>query len=379
MDFLAEVEKKLDLPPGEKAEVIRELKSHYDELRGELVASGMDAALAAQEASRKLGDPADVSSRLQAIHCRATWKTALLTACPFLGGVFSTILRIPAFRSHQGTYAYASALHSYWIHALIITAVVTAILVIGSIRELVHNRRPIWLTTWLAVGMLGLVGIVQSGEGIYSLTAPPESQPSIYLSVVFMILLLGAAAMTTFRRSTRHFLILGGWTALAEVVYAAMHVTIVHTGWFAYFLIVIPAPLVMAVALGIFGHHPYGNAAQASLFLFAFYAGTRSYSTIDYHWMLMLAGSLLPTLAILATVLAYTRSAGWQRKVAILAGGIIAANLAGSIMVIRSVVALGLSVAAFYIILTAFEVFWVVVFPLLFERRWSDRRPEFVR
>ena len=37
MDFLSEVDEKLDLPPGEKAQVMRELESHYGERRRSLL------------------------------------------------------------------------------------------------------------------------------------------------------------------------------------------------------------------------------------------------------------------------------------------------------------------------------------------------------
>lgn len=57
MDFLHEVEKKLDLPPGEKAQVMRELESHLLEIEDELTASGMRECEAESEAARRLGDP----------------------------------------------------------------------------------------------------------------------------------------------------------------------------------------------------------------------------------------------------------------------------------------------------------------------------------
>ncbi len=55
MDFLSEVEKQLDLPRDEKARVLRGLQSDYAEVKGELLASGMDPAQAEQEAARRLG------------------------------------------------------------------------------------------------------------------------------------------------------------------------------------------------------------------------------------------------------------------------------------------------------------------------------------
>jgi len=72
MSFLNEVEKRLDLPRGEKARVMAELESHWVEARDELIASGMDATLAEQQAGLRLGTPDDVAARLSAVHNSAT-------------------------------------------------------------------------------------------------------------------------------------------------------------------------------------------------------------------------------------------------------------------------------------------------------------------
>ncbi|HET6453141.1 MAG TPA: hypothetical protein VFI02_01940 [Armatimonadota bacterium] len=380
MDFLSEVEKKLDLPPGEKAQVIRELKSHYEELKGELVASGMDADLAARETSRRLGDPADVAFRLQAIHCRATWKTALLAAFPFVTGILATLLHIPVARALPASPAFLSAVHSYLAHLLILSVLFAAILLTGSIRELMRNRRPVWLATWLVVGINELIATVYLLEQLIRKQLP-ANQENIVPSLIF-ILVFGIAAMATFRRSTKWFLILGGWTILAEAMYV-MHPALVHTGWFYPLLLLVPAPLVMALALRVFARHPYGNTAQASLFLFAFYVGLRSHPVVPGRWIVTLALDLLPALVIIVTALAYARSITWHRKLVVLFSGIVAVSLAGEATVISLIPQTWLHHVASYMtratIQMLFMLFWVILVPLLFERRWSDRRPEFVR
>ena len=369
MDFLSEVEKKLDLPPGEKAQVIRELKSHYEELKGELVASGMDADLAAQEASRKLGDPADVSSRLQAIHCRATWKTALLAAIPLAASAALRLSAFPMSRAVLGEHAPKSAIYTYHTYVMIATLVFAMIFLAGSVRELVRNRRPMWLATWFAVGINELVTAVRRLE---EFTAWVEGeripQAGVFPSFALLILLVGLLAMATFRRSTKWFFILGGWTVLAEVIYRAVPWESIAPGWFHAFAALVPAPLVMAVALGLFARHPYGNTAQASLFLFAFYVNITSISGRLNQWFFIVF-NVLPALVIIATMLWYARTGNWRWKLAVLAGGIVATSLTN----------LAIFVSAYQVLHTVFMLFWVILVPLLFERRWSERRPEFVR
>ena len=74
MDFLNEVEKKLDLPPADKKEIMRELESHYQELIDELVTSGIDAGQAREEAIRRLGEPGKVAADLRTVHYRKKWN-----------------------------------------------------------------------------------------------------------------------------------------------------------------------------------------------------------------------------------------------------------------------------------------------------------------
>jgi len=62
MDFLSEIERQLDLPPAEKEQVMRELRSHDEELEAEFIASGLGPD-AANVAARRLGDPRDIGAR----------------------------------------------------------------------------------------------------------------------------------------------------------------------------------------------------------------------------------------------------------------------------------------------------------------------------
>ena len=366
MDFLSEVEKKLDLPPAEKAQVIRELRSHYEELKGELVASGMDVERARTEAAQRLGDPADVASGLCAVHCKATWKTALLTAFPLAAMLIVSLSRFPLMQIIKGPHAQRSAIYDYQMYVLIATAVLGAVFVTGSIRELMRNRRPMWLATWLAVGIRELVSAAYRLQELTRWTEGQRMpQGGVLLPVAFLTLAAGALAMVMFRRSTKWFLILGGWTLLVEVIYIALPWASLRTLWSSAFMVMADAPLITAVALGLFARHPYGNTAQASLFLFAIYVSNSSFSTRDFHWIVAVV-NLLPPIVIVMTVLAYARSANWRQKLAILAGGIVATTLANQLT----------HISAYQSLNTVFMLVWVILVPMLFERRWSERRPE---
>ena len=369
MDFLREVEKKLDLPPGEKAQVIRELRSHYEELKGELAASGMDAELAAQEASRKLGDPSDVVSRLQAIHCRATWRMALLTAFPLFALFVMSIIRFPLTHLLLGTNPNKSVVFPYLAVMLIATALLGVIFLAGSIRELVQNRRPMWVATWLAVGYRELSGSVFDAQQLMTwMSGHRMPQVGVLPSFALTMLAIGIIAMILFRRSTKWFLILGGWTVLIEAIYLLVPWASLSVGWSLAFSLLADAPLVMAIGLGLFARHPYGNMAQASLFLFAFSASADSFGMRGFYWTVAVA-NVLPSVVIVATVLAYARSSTWRGKFAILAGGIMAINLGYALV----------HISAYESLHTVFMLFWVILVPLLFERGWTGRRPEFVR
>lgn len=202
MDFLSEVEKKLDLPPGEKAQVMRELRSHYEEIKAELIASGMDADSAEQEASRRLGDPADVASGIQAVYNQATWKSAFLTALPFLGMVLSTALymlvKLPAY-----------------VPELAITAL-ASVMITGSLRELSAGRRPVWLATWLAVGMTtSIFLIIFAAQQVLHFE---DAEITIRRSTELLV--MAPLALWASRNSTLWMRIIVGALALAAVLIA---------------------------------------------------------------------------------------------------------------------------------------------------------------
>jgi hypothetical protein len=209
---------------------------------------------------------------------------------------------------------------------------------------------------------------------------------------VFFILALGVTAVILYSRSIKWSLSLGVWTALAVVLELTVRSPLLHTGWFSVYLLLISAPLIMAAALGIFARHPYGNAAQASLFLFAFYVNLGLHATIRVAgngsmnpmtpWV-MLSLSLLRTMLLIGAVVAYARAGTWGRKLVILAGGILVLGLSSLLVTVWSPYGPGLNWSPFFMVHSGvqilFMLFWVTLVPLLFDRRRSERRPELVR
>lgn len=368
MDFLNEVEKKLDLPPAEKAQVMRELRSHYEELRDEFTGKGMDASQAEQEAARRLGEPDDLASRLQSVHCRATWKAALLTAMPFLG----LILRPLAIKL---------ALHypcSHWIRSLSIHSepmLFCAVMLTGSIIALRGGKRPVWLATWLAAGIaLPLWAAQKHLNPLYLADTGSDLAYWCMLTTVAAVLLFGAMTLWILWRSLRWRRITLYATILVILAVILAYRVLPSDIFFLLCIAsasVITASFVMAIALQLFARHPYGNAPLASLFLFTTYLYSKQQITSYY----LLHGEPLPLLMFAITVLVvtlYARLSTWQRKLTALTAG---AVLTGMINSIEYIPMLGSPEGALYIgvtiggalILTA----WVVLVPLWYARKYQ--------
>lgn len=238
MAFLDQVERRLDLPTAVKQQVIRELVSHFTELKSELVESGMEVSKAESEAEKRLGEPADVAARLNAAHNSASWKSALLCAVPFVCGFVSY------------------SLMSLGVSRILCGVMLAAVTVVG-IREIVLGRRPAWLAAWLAGSLyffsaLAFLVAVLLGCGIYA----------------------GLKAMAT---APVILLLVAGWRvkrwrifAVAAGIVYMYGLSLFHTSsnfaWDTIMQLGIIALLVMA-ARATFEIHPHGSASQASLFL----------------------------------------------------------------------------------------------------------------
>ena len=243
MSFFSEVERKLDLPSGKKAEVVRELASHYTDARDELLADGMDQQSAETEAELRLGSPLDVAARLSAVHNTASWKSALMTAAPF---ALSALLL---------------ALSTIWkgrLAAIVTIAALTMPAAALSIRELVKGRRPIFLATWLAVALTGAFGLIRAllpGE----FYAPSVG---VQLMMVWLGLLLIVTSAAVWRIEPWRWIVIsfGILYVLSILLTTSMHQSL--------YLVYLMTPLLfILLSRSVFELHPYGNATQASLFL----------------------------------------------------------------------------------------------------------------
>lgn len=250
MDFLNEVENKLDLASAEKEPVMRELKSHYYDLRDELKASGMEASQAEQEAAKRMGDPADIAARLSATHNTATWKPAILCALPF---VLSAIyLSISLSKK-------SSLLFS------ILISIIGVVMTIGSLRELVRGRRPIWLSTWLAAA-ISIVLLPLKPVILYGTDHIVIDSTIIGIIVLAVIVIILASRSKIWQWVS----VLSGSLSLLITIY------MLHIGLPQNISPILPLSLVllfciqlMLFARYIFELHSYGNGAKASLFLLA--------------------------------------------------------------------------------------------------------------
>lgn len=261
MDFLREVKERLDLPRGEKAQVMAELESHWVEVRDELVAAGMDATLAEQQAGRRLGTPEDVAARLSVVHNSSTWRSALLAAIPFLAAPMLALF----------TPVYAPPV----LYGLILTLVFVGLMLAGSVREFVAGRRPIWLASWLAASLLSVRGLVWHVVGrsvTFSGVVEPDSpalgaiRMSSIVGLTISVMLM-AAALWGSRMWRIPALVLGLFSlaaALSVERFPAADVVAVLGGALA------SAMLGVLFAWKVFASHRYGSAAQASLFLLTY-------------------------------------------------------------------------------------------------------------
>ena len=370
MDFMKEIERKLDLPAAEKSQVLRELRSHYEELRDKLIASGMDAAQAEQEAARRLGDPEDVAARLRTVHCRATWKSALLAAFPFAG----LVLIRAVWRATVGI-----GVTDGWLQVTLLPLVAVCLgllMISGSVRELALGRRPIWLATWLATAYLAL----RDASRIALIANAGSHQLMHTRSVLFYgieILVLGAATWA-FRKSPKwrnFYLVL---TLLDLGIKPFMNS--IHDPTPVVLLItqeLVISSAFMGLALKLFAWHPYGNVAQPSLFLWVLSTPT----SLHTRWLdgtgyavYYAVCALLMVILAGVTVLIFARACTPQRKLVVLSAGLLAFQqtdwLASGACASSSIAAVVCGMAL---------LVWVVLIPMFLQRLRRGRRPEFAR
>ncbi|MCE5322687.1 permease prefix domain 1-containing protein [bacterium] len=299
MHFLTRVEKLLDIPSAEKNLVMRELKSHYFDLRDELVASGMSTAEAADEAEKRLGSPEDVAARFAPVHNSATWQSALMAAVPFLAwGLLSAVLCSVDKPPH-------------WLVGLLFGSVMLA----GSLRELLTGRRPIWLATWLAGAFVMNVPLISLLLRAWKMDIATNGIMSNALQniPIVVIMLLVLWKMPKWRPVSLILCLM----VLCSSVYVAINAPNLHRYdssnpvQYAFLCIWLgESVLFVLFAMRVFALHDYGNGSQAALFLLTQY-------TIVFHFVpdhlgigLVICNSLI--VGLIAVL--FTRSPSWQIK-----------------------------------------------------------------
>lgn len=310
MGYMDEVGKHLDMPPAERDQVLRELSIHHREVREELAARGMAPDAIEREAARRLGAPCDVASRLNAIHCTASWRTALLLAAPTVGTMAGFWARM------QGL--------GPWL-----SLAVTAILFAGTLRELWLGRRPLWLVSWL-VASWQILGILASAPATeLTLTHAKPSMWSLILARLPAYAVLIGVCLAAFRHSRRWLAVSLGLAALSIGIGLAHQLAMGHhwwsmAGWAMRARLVTVFALYLLVAMRTFWGHRETHPTHVSLFLFLQICGgfgiglLHAQPMVDRYPAAYLATVLLPGLAVLL----YARASSWRLKLGVLGAGL---------------------------------------------------------
>lgn len=245
MDFLKEVEKRLDMSSGEKMRVMSEVRSHYLELEEELVKSGMSKIDAGYEASRRMGYPDHVAARFQSVSRAVSWKSSLLTALPAVA-FFAVAVTCGIVGSHSPS---PRTLPLMWTSLLL---ALTLVMAVGSIMRLSAGRRPEWLATWLPLAIVMPNVLVLEG--------------SANLAGISLVLMLGILGAWALRGSVKYA---GAVIALAAI--ASWRIAAFASPLDIVFIAAVMLVLLNTVAIKLFAGHEYGNSTQSALFLLSFY------------------------------------------------------------------------------------------------------------
>jgi hypothetical protein len=384
MTFLDEVRKKLDLPPAEKEQVMRELESHYHEIEDEALNTGMNECEASAEAAKRLGDPSDIAQRMQAVNYRATWRTAILTAVPFLAFILVSIATFIPNIYHNYDLAYLY---------LAVSASAGSVLLIGSIRQWKMGKRPLWLATWLPGSVTLLATFIDTViRMLYQDSHPLKvvGNETVALIVYFVlrncieILAIGTMIFVACKHSKRQ-----KWTAagliiiglsvnvwMSQVYYCSPDYNLMLPGLIRG---VFNAALVIILVTRIFIKHPYGNVTQAFLMIYTLLLpGFPMMINADIglvYWM-----TLLSMMISAASITAYSRLPQCHMKTWFLSALIIMQGLLGALISIlltptlESKILLNMSLIA-----TTLNLIYIIIVPLMIDRYYTKSNPEFAR
>lgn len=82
--YLANLAKQLQVVPGDKDDILKEMKDHLEERTAEMEKAGLSSLEARRRASQQMGRPGTVAGDLYAVHSRGSWRDILLATLPHL-------------------------------------------------------------------------------------------------------------------------------------------------------------------------------------------------------------------------------------------------------------------------------------------------------
>jgi hypothetical protein len=354
--YLEKVAKLLDLAPKQKSEVIKELESHITFTTEELIEQGIPTDEARSEAENRMGTPEDVALRINAEYNTASWKTAIFAALPFLA---SFLLMLLPKTSH------------IQLVGIIVIGIVASIF---SVRELIKDRRPVWLAPCLllAIACFGAIG-----TSIFGITKASDKYNNIAYPA-FVIVSFSLMSIITTYAYRKWF----GTTAILSFLcfICTFFIVAVNTNLFikgGLVCLVLVAIIIMGIMFSrcIFEFHKYGNAMQASIFLLSTYAFSVS-PDILYQ-----AG--INTLIAVVMIILVTRAPSRQSKLRIMKHAILCFAIIGALFNPNQKFSgveqyvLGSLIAIIQGCIYAFPMRWLILYPIRCENKQYDVEPPF--
>lgn len=368
MDYLSRIEKQLDLAPAEKEQVMRELRSHYEELKEELVASGMDPKQAEEEAARRMGTPDEVAASRGTVPGTSSWKSALLATVPFIAAIPVLPLDIGKSVSHEAQ-----------VLRILYLAIYCAIMAGGTIRELRHDRRPVWLATWSAASIVCATAVVRP---VLSFLMPGTRVVPNLVSYAITWTIMTCIGLLSSRGAPKWAQVVVVGQMLSLLALAGMStswgiVMPAGTGALVGAVYFIPGSVAwVVIALRLLALHRFGNVFLASLFLFVATASQLGgYVYASSLSAITRADLFVPVLVAAVAVILFARAPTSRLKLMALAAGVVVQQFWR-----LSYVYVDLQLILFWTVQAVESLILVVLVPVLFERwmRGQSDRPEIV-
>lgn len=295
-DFFNQIDKQLEMPVERRVEVMREMLLHYRDIVDDLMSSGIEESQAQLEAMSRLGPSEEIAARLNVVHNSAPLKSALLCAVPFLG--WAICLMMPTRFA-----------------MFICGSLLGAMLIIGSARELLRGRRPVWLATWLAISYVGVWYILDM----------PHDSPAfpIFLALSVVLVVWNSPG---WRRRVIGFALLGVVCVIVSKIIEPAHGVrlepIVRLALMASAmgLLVSVIGSLYNLAMSLFADPRSGSPWRASLFLFAICVCSTMQTHVRFDARIMAMSFVTAGLAVIIFVTA----SQWRIKAAALSVGILA-------------------------------------------------------